>query len=131
MKKDLRKMLGRTKEERFSQEPIDPAQLEPNSLRDKLYAALSNLSFEDRAVMRDRILGSLKDFGVNVSEGLLMLGIPARTADDLTPFDLAKLVRYLRINAPKAIEAISSQLKGLLAPDKVRENHIPPLRRAA
>lgn len=131
MKKDLRKMLGRPKEERFSQQPQDPAQIEPNSLRDKVYTALSGLSFEDRAATRDQLLRSLKEFGVNVSEGLLMLGIPARTADDLTPFDVAKLIRYLRINAPKAIEAISSQLMRLISMQPAAESGAPSLRRVA
>jgi hypothetical protein len=131
MKKNLRKMLSRTTDAR-SPVTLSPAQLEPNSLRDKLYTALSNLSFEDRAATLDRLLGSLRDVGVNVSEGLLMLGIPARTTEDLTPFDMAKLIRYLRINTPKVIEAISTQLTGLLAQGQVAEaSNLPPLRRAA
>ena len=131
MKKNLRKMLARPNENRFSQQPVDPAQIEPNTLRDRIYAALSSLPFVDRAEMRDRIIDNLEDSGVNISEGLLMLGIPARTNEDVTPFDLAKLIRYLRINAPIAIGSISTQIISLLSLAPTQESNASPLRRAA
>ncbi|MBI3650916.1 MAG: hypothetical protein HY231_07680 [Acidobacteria bacterium] len=131
MKKNLRKMLTHAPEENVGESTLDPAQLEPNSLRERIYAALSNLSLEERAAVRDHLIGSLKDLGVNLSMGLLLLGIPARTVDDLTPYDLAKLIRYLRINAPQAITAISSQLANLLVMAPATETSASPLRRAA
>ncbi len=131
MKKGLRKPTTKTANEIFSQQSLDPAQIEPNSLRDRIYQALVNLSIEERASVTDQIFGSLKDFSVNVRTGLLMLGIPAKTADDLTPSDTAKLLRYLSINAPKALEAISSPLRDLLSYGKSFEKGVGSLRRAA
>lgn len=131
MKKGLRKATAKTASEIFSQQSFDPAQIEPNSLRDRVYKALVSLPIEERASMHYRIIASLKDLGVNISTGLLMLGIPARTADDLTPSDMAKLMRYLRINAPKALEAISSPLRDLLTVGEAFEKGVGSLRRAA
>ena|SRR5688572_28546101 len=131
MKKGLRKPTTKTANEIFSQQSLDPTQIEPNNLRDRIYQALVSLPIEERASVTDKIIGSLKDFRVNVRTGLLMLGIPARTTDDLTPSDMAKLLRYLRINAPKALEAISSPLGDLLTYGKAFEKGVGSLRRAA
>jgi hypothetical protein len=131
MKKGLRKPTAKTANEIFSQQSLDPTQIEPNSLRDRIYKALVSLPIEERASVTDKIIGSLKDFSVNVRTGLLMLGIPARTADDLTPSDTAKLMRYLRINAPKALEAISAPLRDLLTYGETFEKGVGSLPRAA
>lgn len=131
MKKGLRKPTAKTAKEILSQQSLDPTQIEPNSLRDRVYKALVSLPIEERASMSDKIIASLKDFRVNVLTGLFMLGIPAKTAEDLTPSDLAKLLRYLRINAPKAVEAISSPLRDLLTIGEAFEKSVGSLRRAA
>jgi hypothetical protein len=131
MKKGLRKVLGKNTQENFSQQSSDPIHIEPNSLRDRVYQALSGLTFEERASMSDKIIGGLKGFSVNLRTGLLMLGITARTVSDLTPSDVAKLIRYLRINAPKALEAISSPLRDLLAASESFEKSPASLRKAA
>lgn len=131
MKKGLKKLSTKTTDTIFSQPSFDPTQLEPNNLRDRIYNALVSLPRDERASMSDQIISKLKDFRVNVRTGLLMLGIPARTADDLTPSDLAKLMRYLRINAPKALEAISSPLSDLLTIGESFEKGVGSMRRAA
>jgi hypothetical protein len=131
MKKGLRKVLAKNTQENISQQSLDPVNLEPNSLRDRVYQALSGLTFEERASVSDRLISGLKGFSVNVRTGLLMLGITARTVSDLTPSDVAKLLRYLRINAPKALEAIGSPLRDLLNAREAFEKNSGSLRRAA
>jgi hypothetical protein len=131
MKKGLRKVLAKNTQENFSQQSFDPTTIEPNSLRDRVYTALSGLSFEERATTIDNLINNLKGFSVNVRTGLLMLGITARTVSDLTPSDIGKLVRYLHINAPKALEAIALPLRDLLTTGKAFEKPATSLRRAA
>jgi hypothetical protein len=131
MKKGLRKVLAKNTKENFSQQSFDPINLEPNSLRDNVYTALSGLTFEERASTIEKLISNLKGFSVNVRTGLLMLGITARTVSDLTPSDIAKLLRYLHINAPKALEAIALPLRDLLATGKAFQKTSTPLRKAA
>jgi hypothetical protein len=131
MKKGLRKVLAKNTQEKFLQQSFDPTNIEPNSLRDRVYTALSGLTFEERALTIDKLISDLKGFSVNVRTGLLMLGITARTVSDLTPSDMGKLIRYLRINAPKALEVIALPLRDLLATGKAFEKTSTPLRRAA
>lgn len=131
MKKGLRKPVAKNAKANFLLSSFDPTQMEPNSLRDRVYEALVSLPREERASMSDRIISNLKDFRVNVRTGLLMLGIPAQTANDLTPSDLAKLMRYLRINAPTALGAIASPLYDLLSLGNAFEKGVDSWRRAA
>jgi hypothetical protein len=40
-----------------------------------------------------------------------MLGMSAATADDLSPLDIAKLVRYARMNVPSLAPALTELLR--------------------
>ena len=99
---------------RSGREPLDPANAEPNKLREAVYKALSQLSEDDRSQMRDSILAQLEASGVNLRQHLLVLGIPARTAAELNSPDIAKLIRYVRMNEPKAMNALAPLLSGML-----------------
>jgi hypothetical protein len=92
----------------------DLTRIEPDILRDKVYKALSILPAENQALMHDRMLTGLRNAGVRVGSCLLILGIPAKTADELTPIEMAKLVRYVRLNQPEAIKAVAGTLAELL-----------------
>lgn len=118
MRKQLEKAFMKSRPNKTAlsaPQPFNLLTIEPNQLRDRIYQAFSNLPVDQRAVINDKLIVGLEQFGVNVSSGLLILGIPAQTSDDLTPSDVAKLMRYLRINAPQALEAIASQLRELMA----------------
>lgn len=99
---------------RLQSQTLDPAGLAPFDLQDKVRRALSILPEEDQYLLRDKLLTGLKAARVNISSALLLLGIPARAADDLTPSDLGKLLRYVRINMPEAIKALAEPLAELL-----------------
>ena len=99
---------------RFRAHTLDPLTLEPNDLCDRTRDALSTLAEEDRKPRRDEILAGLRQAGVNIASALLLLGIPARTTDELTPSDVGKLLRYVRINVPVAMQALSGPLAQLL-----------------
>lgn len=89
----------------------DARALEPDDLRNQVQKTLSTLSEADRQTLRQRLIAGLTQAGVNVGSSLFMLGIPAANLNDLTPTDMGKLLRYIRINFPSAIESLS----GLLA----------------
>ncbi len=99
---------------------FDPVTAEPNALRDGLYQALLKLSPQERTAMRSELLAGLGQAGVNISNCLFALGRAARTIDELTPSDLAYLIRFVRLNSPEALRVIAKPLTKLLAPDDER-----------
>ena len=113
------------------QRPRDLTTIDPDVLRDKVFDAFSALTEDDRALMRDNLLTRLERAGVDISSSLFQLGIPVETADDLTSSDIAKLLRYARINKPEAIKSAASLLGELIVPDDEAEKCVKPYRRAA
>ena len=113
------------------QRPRNLTTIEPDLLRDKVFDALSSLTEDDRALMRDNLLARLERAGVDVSGSLFQIGIPAETADDLTPSDIAKLLRYVRINKPEAMKRVAPLLGELVVLDDEPDKSVKPYRRAA
>ena len=91
--------------------PRDPASMDPNRLRDWLSKTLTSLSPEARGVMRDRLLMGLKGAGVDLGSTMLILGIPARTVDEVTSPEIAMLIRYVRINSPAKLAGVYRMLE--------------------
>ena len=114
-KKSHNRTFARESANRIDEPTIDPATMEPNRLREWLMKALSALSPDERASMRDSLLTGLRRAGVDLGPSLLILGIPARVPDELTAPELSMLMRYVRINWPGALKSISTQLAELLA----------------
>jgi hypothetical protein len=85
--------------------------------------ALSHLSEEERQAAHNGLLLALSRAGVNIGDHLLVLGIPARTAEELTAPEIATLVRYVRINEPRVMTALAPILIDVLA------RHPAPARR--
>ena len=109
----------------------DLANCSPEWLRDRVLAALKRLSREERESLRDRVLSDLKKAGVNIASGLFKLGILAMTPDELTPSDIAKLVRYVRINTPGAMGILGGTLNELIAREHQKPVGVKPLKEAA
>lgn len=114
-----------------SQQEVDFATTEPDSLRDSVREAMSGLSEEDRRAANDKLLTALKRGGVNIGQHLLLLGIPARTAQELTAPDVATLIRYVRISEPRAMTALAGVLTELLTKRSRPPQRAKASRRAA
>jgi hypothetical protein len=84
----------------------EPGTSEPDALRDAVYEALSSLSLELRREISAKLIAALKQAGLRVHECLFMLGVPAKTVDELTAPEIAALIRYVRITEPKAMTAV-------------------------
>lgn len=98
--------------------PHEARAFEPDDLRDQVQMALSMLSEADHKVFCQRLIAGLAKSGVPVGTSFFMLGIPASSFDDMTPSDMGKLLRYIRINIPAAIEALAGPLAELLVVKK-------------
>lgn len=103
----------------------------PDWLRDRVFNALKRISTDERASVRDSILSDLRNAGVNIMSSLVVLGIPARTPDELSPSDMAKLVRYVRINMPEALKVLGGTLTKLIASEGEEAGAVKPVRKAA
>lgn len=93
---------------------IDPATADPGALRDAVCKKLSLLPDYERGLFRDRILGVLETSKVNLRQHLMVLGTTATTAEELTAPEIARLVRYVRINEPKAMGELALVIEELL-----------------
>ncbi|HYM00702.1 MAG TPA: hypothetical protein VEZ90_17235 [Blastocatellia bacterium] len=102
----------------------DPSQMDPNFMRDSVRDALLTLPLEERAVVRDRVLAALRKSGVGLGTLLILLGINVRSADELTPSDLAHLLRYLRFTSATKFRAVKPIVTELIVPkEKVQTTH--------
>jgi len=97
-----------------SQQAVDLRAASPDSVAESVRKALSNIPSEDRRAVNDRILAALNQARVNIGQLLLLLGIPAETPDELTAPELAKMVRYVRINDSKAMDVLLPVLREIL-----------------
>src|SRR3974377_170025 len=93
---------------------FEQAAAEADALRNPVYDALSSLSIEQRSLFRNRLWSDLSNAGFNVPACLLMLGVSALTADELTAPELASLVRYIRLSDARAMMALDETLRDLL-----------------
>src|SRR5256885_12696063 len=102
---------------------FDPAITDPDKLRDQVCQALLRRSAAERAALRNQLLLQLRQAGVNITSGLLSLGVIAETIAELTPSDLAYLIRYVRINSPQKLEAVAGLLATLLSYEGEETEH--------
>src|SRR5262245_18706628 len=75
-------------------------------LRSAVRQALSQLPAEEQRATQDSLLAALSGAGINIGHHLLVLGIPARSAEELTAPEMAALIRYVRINEPQGMDAL-------------------------
>jgi len=92
---------------------FEPGERTPNELCDAVRNAIISLPLDSRAPIKERLLSAIQSAKLNVGSILLLLGIHAESVDDLTPSDVAYLVRYIRINSPQALQALSKPLSEL------------------
>ncbi len=63
---------------------------------------------------REEFIGTLevemRRAGLNMRAYLIPLGIPGRSPDDLTPTEVAHMIRFLKLNVPQAMPAIERAL---------------------
>src|SRR5262249_19655448 len=93
---------------------VDPAVMDPDVLRRRVLQAFSMLRSDEAQRLRDDLLGGLTRSGIDVGATLLLIGCPADAPDNVTPPDLAHLVRYVRINRPAALTAVWDPLTRLM-----------------
>ena len=108
-------LLARQKRATLAEDrPPEPWALAPDDLRDQVRRTFASLGEPDSKLLRQRLLSGLAQAGVDLGLALFILGIPAKTFDDLSPSDLGKLLRYVRINGAVVREAAAGLLAEVL-----------------
>jgi len=95
-------------------EGVELVDAEPDYIREVMSRALSSLSAEKRSYANNKLLSALRSAGLRVRESLLMIGVSARTTDDLTAPEVASLIRYVRLTKPSVIVAVGGSLKEIV-----------------
>ena len=109
-----RKLTARNLRETFIESELELVNADPDYLRDSVRKAFLSLSMHERSKAATDVLYGLRKAGLRVRECLLMLGASASTAEELTASEIAALIRYVRLNEPKALQSIATLLMELL-----------------
>jgi hypothetical protein len=99
------------------EEPLDPSTLDPNALRERVYRALSVLKPNQLDDVKRELITELDAAGINVGGSLFLMGIPVSKTEDLTPLDVAQLIRYVRLSAPKVMYFLKDAIIRLISPE--------------
>ena len=84
--------------------------LDANELKTAVRDGLVGMSMTEREEFIGNLEGEMRKAGLNMRAYLVPLGIPARSPEDLTPTEVAHLIRFLKLNAPQAMSAIERAL---------------------
>jgi hypothetical protein len=103
----------------------------PDLLADSIREGLSRIPLKQRRDVYDRLLSALDEARVNIGQVLFLLGIPATTSDELTAPEIAKVIRYVRINDAKAMKALVPVLGDLLTAEAEQAKSVQISSRAA
>jgi hypothetical protein len=98
-------------------ETVSLSRLTAEELKSVVRDGLVSMGLSERAEFIKVLSEELKQVGLNIRMYLVPLGIPGRSPDDLTPTEVGHLIRFLKINVPKAMPAVEQALSrfGILA----------------
>ena len=85
---------------------VDLKSISPDDLKSLVRDGVSGMTPADRELFYTEMETSLRKTGIDLSSYVIPLGITGRSAEDLTPTEIGHLLRYLRINVPKASPVI-------------------------
>ena len=121
-----RNFNGRRTQPRTNVAAMDWSQLDANELKAVVRDGLVAMNMVEREEFIGALEAQLRHVGLNMRAYLVPLGIPGRSPEDLTPTEVAHLIRFLKINVPRALPAIERALAGNTAflPSEGRKERI-------
>ena len=84
--------------------------VDPDELKSIVRDGLVTMNISERETFIRTLEAEMRTASLNMRSYLIPLGIPARTPEELTPTEVAHLVRFLRINVPQAVPAVERAL---------------------
>jgi hypothetical protein len=89
---------------------IDLQKMSPDDLKSLVREGLVAMTIADRESFFETLESEMKEADLDIRAYLVPLGIPGRSAEDLTPNEVGHLLRYLKINVPKALTPMARVL---------------------
>lgn len=84
--------------------------LDANELKAKVRDGLVAMNMTEREEFIGTLEAEMRRAGLNMRAYLVPLGIPGHSPEDLTPTEVAHLIRFLKLNVAKAMPAIERAL---------------------
>jgi hypothetical protein len=99
--------------------------LDANELKSIVRDGMVAMNMTEREEFIGTLESELRREGLNMRAYLVPLGIPGRSPEDLTPTEIAHIVRFLKLNVSKAMPAIERSLarNGAFSANDGRSGH--------
>jgi hypothetical protein len=95
---------------RSDNEELKWSALDANELKARVRDGLVAMNMTEREEFIGTLEGEMRRAGLNMRAYLVPLGIPGHSPEDLTPTEVAHLIRFLKLNVAKAMPAIERAL---------------------
>ena len=80
--------------------------LDPDALKNLVRNGLASMKIPDREEFIRSLEREMRRANLNMRAYLIPLGIPASSAEDLTPSEVGHLIRFLKMIVPQAMPAV-------------------------
>lgn len=84
--------------------------VDAGELKEVVRDGLVAMNATEREVFIGTLEAEMRRAGLNMRAYLIPLGIPGRSPEDLTPTEVAHMIRFLKLNVPQAMPAIERAL---------------------
>ena len=88
------------------------SEVDAGELKEVVRDGLVAMSVTERDEFIRTLEAEMRRAGLNMRAYLIPLGIPGRSPEDLTPTEVAHMLRFLKLNVPQAMPAIERSLAG-------------------
>jgi hypothetical protein len=106
MAKNIQKRI----QSRNDSEEVKWSALDANELKVRVRDGLVAMNMTEREEFIGTLEAEMRRAGLNMRAYLVPLGIPGHSPEDLTPTEVAHLIRFLKLNVSKAMPAIERAL---------------------
>ena len=89
---------------------ISWAEIDAGELKEVVRDGLVAMNVTEREQFIGTLEAEIRRTGLNMRAYLIPLGIPGRSPEDLTPTEVAHLMRFLKLNVPQSMPAIERSL---------------------
>jgi hypothetical protein len=99
-----------TKNRRVDAVTVSWSEVDAGELKEVVRDGLVAMNITEREEFIGALEAEMRRTGLNMRAYLIPLGIPGRSPEDLTPTEVAHMMRFLKLNVPQAMPAIERSL---------------------